>query len=162
MHRINHVPNKNTRPFIERVIRLVYNIYIYIYIYIYRSLPPSPSLSISLYLSIYLPISLPFSFSWMREYTICHLKTMALSLATGKLAIIVSVYIPTLTNPLDTVNMFYEDFHVVLNALPLSSLLTFRYHYSSAFRNAVTAYSFSRPVLDTTFYSPSPSSALQP
>lgn len=43
---------------------------------------------------------------------------MRLPLARGKFATIVSVYAPTLTNPEETKNKFYEDFHAVINAVP--------------------------------------------
>lgn len=44
--------------------------------------------------------------------------TMRLPLTRGKFATIVSAYAPTLTNPEETKNKFYEDLHNVINAVP--------------------------------------------
>ena len=42
---------------------------------------------------------------------------MRLPLARGKFATFVSAYAPTLTNPEETKNKFYEDLHVVIKAV---------------------------------------------
>ena len=51
------------------------------------------------------------------------LMTMRLPLTRGKFATIVSAYAPTLTNPEETKNKFYEDLHNVINAVPTADKL---------------------------------------